>query len=170
MIKMLRVDDRLLHGQVVFMWSKQLGIKGIVVANDEILEDPIQLVAIKLAVPEHIKLLIKKVDDAVHIINDPRMQNMSTLVVVKNPIDAARLMRGISDPSQIMVMNIGNSGRIDKQDKKVLTKEVYVDHNDVLALQELLTYDIPFEIQMVPTNNKVNVRDALKHYKKEEEL
>lgn len=169
MIKMLRIDDRLLHGQVVFMWTKQLGVKGIVVANDDILDDPIQLVAVKLAVPDHMKLLIKKVDDAIHILNDPRGQNMSILVVVKDPVDAARLMKGIKDTSQIMVMNIGNSGRIDKKDKRVLTKEVYVDDRDVEALQELLTYDIPFEIQMVPTNNKVNVKDALKHFKKEEE-
>ena len=42
MIKMLRIDDRLLHGQVVFMWTKQLHIKGIIVANDELVTDPIQ--------------------------------------------------------------------------------------------------------------------------------
>lgn len=167
MIKMLRIDDRLLHGQVVFMWTKHLGVKGIIVANDDILDDPIQLVAVKLAVPEDMKLLIKKVDDAIKVINDPRGQNMSILVVVKDPIDAARLMKGINDPSQIAVLNIGNSGRIEKKDKKVLTKEVYVDDHDVAALQELLTYQIPFEIQMVPTNNKINVKDALKHFKEE---
>ena len=168
MIKMLRIDDRLLHGQVVFMWTKQLGVKGIIVANDDILNDPIQLVAVKLAVPEHIKLLIKPVEDAIRIINNPKGQSMSILVVVKDPIDAARLLEGITDPSSIAVMNIGNSGRIDKRDKKVLTKEVYVDEADIAALQKLLTYQIPFEIQMVPTNNKINVKDALKHFKEEE--
>lgn len=168
MIKMLRIDDRLLHGQVVFMWTKHLDVKGIVVANDDILNDPIQLVAVKLAVPEHIKLLIKKVDDAVKVLNDPRGKNMKLLVVVKDPIDAARVMKGIEDPSQIEVINIGNSGRIERKNKKALTKEVYVDEKDVEALQELLTYDLPFEIQMVPTENKTNVKDALKNFKLEE--
>lgn len=167
MIKMLRIDDRLLHGQVVFMWTKHLGVKGIIVANDEILDDPIQLVAVKLAVPEDMKLLIKKVDDAINIINDPRSQKMSILVVVKDPTDAARLMKGIYDVSQVTVLNIGNSGRINSQDKMMLTKEVYVDDKDIKALKEIITYQIPFEIQMVPTNNKVNVKDALKHFKEE---
>ncbi len=49
MIKMLRIDDRLLHGQVVFMWTKQLNIKGIIVANDELVQDPIQSLAMKIS-------------------------------------------------------------------------------------------------------------------------
>ncbi|MFQ8583510.1 MAG: PTS sugar transporter subunit IIB [Holdemania massiliensis] len=90
MIKMLRIDDRLLHGQVVFMWTKQLNIKGIIVANDELVNDPIQSLAMKLAVPEHLKLLIKTIDEAAKLINDPRATGMNILVVMKNPIDAAR--------------------------------------------------------------------------------
>lgn len=168
MIKMLRIDDRLLHGQVVFMWTKQLGVKGIVVANDDILNDPIQLVAVKLAVPEDMKLLIKRVEDAVKVLNDPRGQGMSMLVVVKDPIDAARVMRGLKDPSIVALINIGNSGRIEKENKKVLTKEVYVGKEDVKAMKELLTYQLPFEIQMVPTNNKTNVKDVLKNFEMED--
>ena len=72
MIKMLRIDDRLLHGQVVFMWTKQLNIKGIIVANDELVQDPIQSLAMKLAVPEQIKLLIKSIEEASRLIQDPR--------------------------------------------------------------------------------------------------
>ena len=34
MIKMMRVDDRLIHGQVAVMWSKELGIQRIIVASD----------------------------------------------------------------------------------------------------------------------------------------
>ena len=81
MIKMLRIDDRLLHGQVVFMWTKQLNIKGIIVANDELVTDPIQSLAMKLAVPEHLKLLIKTIDEAAKLINDPRAAGMNILVV-----------------------------------------------------------------------------------------
>lgn len=168
MIKMLRIDDRLLHGQVVFMWRKHLGVKGIVVANDEILNDPIQMVAVKLAVPDDIKLLIKGVDDAIKILNDPRGQNMGILVVVKDPIDAVHVMRKLENPAQVEVMNIGNSGRIQKEGKKPLTKEVYVDKKDVEALEELVEYNIPFYIQMVPTENKTVVKDVLKNFKMED--
>ena len=127
MIKMLRIDDRLLHGQVVFMWTKQLNIKGIIVANDELVQDPIQSLAMKLAVPEQIKLLIKSVEEA---------------------------------------SRLGNSGRIDKGNKEMMTREVYVDETDIEAIQEILSYELPFDIQMIPTNNKVNVKDALRSIRK----
>lgn len=168
MIKMLRIDDRLLHGQVVFMWSKQLDIKGIVVANDDLPDDPIQSMAMKLVVPEHMKLLIKRVDDAVTFLNDPRIESMNVLVVVKDPIDAARIMKGLKNPGVVEKLNIGNSGRVDKGNRHKLTPEVYVDHKDVAALRELLQYQLPFEIQMIPTNNKTDVKDALKHYQEGE--
>ena len=97
MIKMLRIDDRLLHGQVVFMWTKQLNIKGIIVANDELVQDPIQSLAMKLAVPEQIKLLIKSVEEASRLIQDPRSAKMNILLVMKSPADAARLLRLLPD-------------------------------------------------------------------------
>ena len=166
MIKMLRIDDRLLHGQVVFMWTKQLNIKGIIVANDELVTDPIQSLAMKLAVPEHLKLLIKTIDEAAKLINDPRAAGMNILVVMKNPVDAARLLQKIEDKSVIERVNIGNSGRIDKGDRMMMTKEVYVDDADIAAIEEILAAGLPFEIQMIPTINKVQVKEALKNVRK----
>ena len=166
MIKMLRIDDRLLHGQVVFMWTKQLNIKGIIVANDELVTDPIQSLAMKLAVPEHLKLLIKTIDEAAKLINDPRAAGMNILIVMKNPVDAARLLQKIEDKSVIERVNIGNSGRIDKGDRMMMTKEVYVDDADIAAIEEILAAGLPFEIQMIPTRNKVQVKEALKNVRK----
>ena len=37
MIKLVRVDHRLLHGQVIFSWTKQVGTNLIIVADDMIL-------------------------------------------------------------------------------------------------------------------------------------
>jgi len=162
---MLRIDDRLLHGQVIFMWTKYLNIKGIIVANDEVIHDPIQMTAMKLSVPNHFKLLFKGIDDAVRILNNPRSQNMNILVMVSDPKDASRILRGIDDTSYIEKINIGNSGRIDKGQKKMLTKEVYVDEEDIQIMEEILNYPIPFEIQMVPTSNKVEVKEVLENYK-----
>ena len=166
MIKMLRIDDRLLHGQVVFMWTKQLNIKGIIVANDELVQDPIQSLAMKLAVPEQIKLLIKSVEEASRLIQDPRSAKMNILLVMKSPADAARLLRLLPDKTLIERINIGNSGRIDKGNKEKMTREVYVDETDIEAIQEILSYELPFDIQMIPTNNKVNVKDALRSIRK----
>lgn len=167
MIKMIRIDDRLLHGQVAFVWKNHLGITRIVVANNDLVNDPMQQVTMKMAVPDGVKLLIKDIEGASNIINDVRAADMELLVVVKDPLDAAELMRRISDRTQVEHLNIGNSGRIHKEDRKVLTKEVYVNEQDVVALEELLSYQLPFDIQMTPTSSKVKVQDALDKFKQE---
>ena len=38
MIKLVRVDHRLLHGQVIFSWTKQVGTNYIIVADDKVPE------------------------------------------------------------------------------------------------------------------------------------
>ena len=67
-ITALRVDDRLIHGQVAMTWTKQLAVQGIVVANDEAANDNTQKMALKMAVPGGIKSLIKPVDEAIRIL------------------------------------------------------------------------------------------------------
>lgn len=43
MIKLVRVDHRLLHGQVIFSWTKQVGTNYIIVADDKVPNDPISM-------------------------------------------------------------------------------------------------------------------------------
>ena len=46
MIKLVRVDHRLLHGQVIFSWTKQVGTNYIIVADDKVPNDPISMMAL----------------------------------------------------------------------------------------------------------------------------
>ena len=39
MVELLRVDDRLLHGQVAYAWCKNLTVNLVVIANDEVTKD-----------------------------------------------------------------------------------------------------------------------------------
>lgn len=82
-ITALRVDDRLIHGQVAMTWTKQLAVQGIVVANDEAANDNTQKMALKMAVPGGIKSLIKPVDEAIRILNNPKASKMRILVLTR---------------------------------------------------------------------------------------
>ena len=52
MITQIRVDDRLIHGQVAFVWTKELNTPLIMVANDAAAKDEITQMTLKMAVPE----------------------------------------------------------------------------------------------------------------------
>ena len=49
MIKLFRVDHRLLHGQVAFSWTSALGADCILIANDAVMKDDLRKTSIKLA-------------------------------------------------------------------------------------------------------------------------
>ena len=76
MVILLRIDDRLLHGQVAFSWLNTMGPEAIVIANDEILSNEIQKTAIKMAKPAGIKMTIRSLEDGIHLINNDRITEM----------------------------------------------------------------------------------------------
>ena len=68
MIKLLRVDDRLIHGQVATTWTKTLQADSIIVANDEVISNELQIIALKLAVPAGMKVAIRSVSEAIGLL------------------------------------------------------------------------------------------------------
>lgn len=51
MIKLVRIDHRLLHGQVAFAWTKYLGTDCILIANDSVAQDELRMSALRLSKP-----------------------------------------------------------------------------------------------------------------------
>ena len=69
MIKLLRVDYRLIHGQITTSWVGQLGCDCILIANDKVPGDVLRKNALKLAKPPETKLVMKTVEDSIEAIN-----------------------------------------------------------------------------------------------------
>ena len=65
MILLLRVDHRLLHGQVAFSWTQTLGADCILIANDAVAGDELRKTTMKLAKPQGVKLVIKDIKAAI---------------------------------------------------------------------------------------------------------
>lgn len=109
MITMMRVDDRLIHGQVAVMWSKELRIQRIIVASDAIAANELQVSALKMAAPAGVKAAILPIDKAAGVINDPRAKDMRILVISNNPEDLLKVAEKIEEKP---VLNVANYGRI----------------------------------------------------------
>ena len=65
MIKLFRIDERLIHGQIAIKWSRHTGVDSIVVANDNAAQSTMIQRALKMAAPAGIKTVIKSLDAAV---------------------------------------------------------------------------------------------------------
>lgn len=160
-ITALRVDDRLIHGQVAMTWTKQLAVQGIVVANDEAANDNTQKMALKMAVPGGIKSLIKPVDEAIRILNNPKASRMRILVLTRTVKDALKIRQSVGE---IGFLNVGNTGRfdgIDVSEKLVLTPTIMLTKAEQQALKELVALDPKVCMQQVPNDEQKLVKDVL---------
>ena len=92
MIKITRVDERLVHGQVAFAWTNSLGADCILVVNDEAAADKIRATTLKLAAPAGIKFSIKSVADAIVLLNGTKTDKYKVFVIVGNTDDALKLV------------------------------------------------------------------------------
>lgn len=84
MIQLLRVDHRLLHGQVVFSWCGQLNPNCILIANDAAATDDVRKAALRLGKPNNVKLVIKTVEDSIAAINEGKTDKYSLMIVTSN--------------------------------------------------------------------------------------
>ena len=160
-IAALRVDDRLIHGQVAMTWTKQLRVQGIVVANDDAANDNTQKMALKMAVPAGIKVLIKPVDEAIRVLNDPRAAKMRILVLTRTVKDALKVRKQVWE---IEFLNVGNVGRfdgIDASEKQLLSPTIMLTDAEVQALRELVEVDPKTCIQQVPNDEQKLVKDII---------
>lgn len=161
MITAVRVDERLIHGQVAMTWTKTLNLDGLVVASDEAAENEIQKMTLKMAAPADIRTIIKSVDGAIQLLQNPRSQEMRLMVLVPTVRDAVRVAKAF--PQQIELMNVGNAGKMTppSPDKKLLTKEVMLTPDEITALKELIELYPETVFQGTPAMEKRLAKDVL---------
>jgi PTS system mannose-specific IIB component len=167
LIIQLRVDDRLIHGQVVLLWAKEFATKGILVANDHAASDSTQAATLKMACPQDQKLLIRSVKDAIKVANDPRAKGMRIFALTDNIGDALALVQGA--PGMVQSVNIANVGRFDRSDddkKVVVASGVTLNPDEVIAAQKLCETGVSVIRQNGPTDPSVRFSTLLEKLKK----
>lgn len=153
MITMMRVDDRLIHGQVAVMWSKELNIQRIIVASDVIAANELQVSALKMAAPAGVKAAVLSIDKAVGIIADPRAKDMRILVISNNPEDLLHVAEKIQERP---VLNVANYGRIggNLSEKTKVAESVYLTDHDKDVIGEIAGLGIEIIHQPLPSDTR----------------
>lgn len=152
MIKLIRIDDRLVHGQVAFTWVPSLGTDCLLVANDTTAKDDFQKMTLGLAKPAGVKLIIKSISDAIVFLNDEKNKGLKILVLINTVKDAFVLANGVPE-----IHSINFGGIRAKEGAKLISKAVAVTDEDVIVIKELLHRGIELEIRQVPSDEKQKV-------------
>ena len=104
MIALLRIDERLIHGQVATSWSKALDIDTIVCASDEAAQNPLKKKMLLIAAPPGKKTHVRSVDEVIGLLQDPRAERMKIFLLTDNPKDALKLVSALG----LKNVNLGN--------------------------------------------------------------
>ena len=149
MITLLRVDHRLLHGQVAFSWTQYVGADSILIANDSVPEDELRKTTIKLAKPPSVKLVIKNINDSIEAITSGVTDKYNLFIVVESVNDAWRIASAVEE---IKSINLG--GIKAKEGSKNISKAINLLPEEIEQLQQLVGKGVEVEIRQVPNDRK----------------
>jgi fructoselysine and glucoselysine-specific PTS system IIB component len=156
MIKLTRIDDRLMHGQVAFTWTPALDIDCIIVANDKVAKDEFQKMTLGLAKPAGVKLLIKSLQDAVAFLNDEKNKSLKILILINSVKDASTLAEAIAE-----IKSINFGGIRGREGSKLVSKAIALTQEDIVIIKVLMNKGIELEIRQVPTDKKQFVQELI---------
>lgn len=164
MIRQIRVDDRLIHGQVAVIWSKQFATTHMVVANDQAAVNEVQQMTLKMATPNGVKLLIRSIADAIEVFNNPRTEKLSIFVLTNSIADALKIAKACKVES----INVANVGRFEPASAKVqLNSDVGCIPEELNALKEVAELSIETIHQVIPSQPKISIKKMLENIKED---
>jgi mannose/fructose/N-acetylgalactosamine-specific phosphotransferase system component IIB len=155
-IKLVRVDDRLVHGQVVLKWTRAIGANMILVADDIAANDVLQQTLMRVAAPPGIQLEVHTIADAANKLNSGEWKQKEIFVIVRNPIT---LLKFVNEGAEIEYVNVGNAGG--GEGKTRLTKQVAATQEELSAWHSLNEKNIKLEVQWVPGEKKDDLNQIL---------
>lgn len=144
-ILLTRIDNRLIHGQVVTQWNAVVGANLILVANDGVAKSDVRQRLMDMAAPEGVAMRYFSLQKTIDVIHQASSDQLIFLVV-DNPSDVLTLVRG---GVPIKKVNVGNMHMA--EGRRQVTASVAVDDADVAAFKELRDLGIELEVQRVPS-------------------
>lgn len=157
-IRLARIDDRLIHGQVATVWTKSMNINRILVVSDTVAQDLMRKKLLIQAAPPGVKVNVIPVDKLIQVYPDERFNdNFRVMLLFTNPEDVERIVKqGV----QLTSVNIGGMSFL--KGKKMITNAVAVDARDIEAFKYLASQGITLEIRKVVADSKVHLMELLK--------
>lgn len=160
-IKLCRVDFRLMHGQVVTNWIKQVNADSILIIDDELASDKFLAQVFLMAAPPGIKVAIRSIEKAVISFKNDVFQNKKMLILLKSVESAHKAVLLGLPISKLQVGGLGSG-----TNKKMLSNELSIDVTEAELLTEVSKHGVEVTFQVTPKDSILELSDVLKELEK----
>lgn len=156
-IVLTRIDDRLIHGQVMTAWVHETKGNEIVIVDDEVAQDDFLKMIINSSAPQGISVEILNKAEAVSFFVDDESSNKNkTIILVKTPEVIEYL---IEKNVQIDSVNVGGMGA--REDRSKLFRNISVSDQERKNFKNILDENVNIFVQVTPDQKKVDIKKYL---------
>jgi PTS system mannose-specific IIB component len=159
-INLARVDDRLIHGQVMTKWSKGLGTNALFVIDNPTAKDPFMKdIFMMSAANSGMTIKVFSTDEAVEYWTKDNFEKYKAILLFKT---IAAVKEVIDKGLPIKKLNIGGIAKT--KDAKFVISSVGLKPADAELLKEIESKEVEVFFQTVPDTKALSLKDALKSF------
>jgi D-glucosaminate-specific PTS system IIB component len=142
---LVRIDDRLIHGQVIAVWCKHRRFTRIVIVDDGVAADPFMQEVLKLVAPPGIEVDVLSIEEGIDALTRDLPNRGTTMVLLKSPQVARRLYDGGLEYSALNIGGIGSG-----PGRKNIFKNIAASKEEIVILKYLLDQGVEITLLTVP--------------------
>jgi PTS system mannose-specific IIB component/fructoselysine and glucoselysine-specific PTS system IIB component len=157
-IALYRIDDRLIHGQVVAGWGQPLDLGFIILVDDVVADAEWEQELYRLGVPPGMDVYFTSVQDAAHMIAN-MAADRRTGMVLTGTVEAMLELARISSLA-IPAVNIG--GIHHREDRTQKLRYVFLNDAETRSLREIAALNVTVTAQDVPSAPRLSLEDLLR--------
>jgi PTS system mannose-specific IIB component len=153
-IVLVRVDERLIHGQILEGWLPSTKAQEVLIANDNLAHDELQIMIMESAIPNQIRLIVDSVERIASILISEASTDLRRMVIVDNPIDALRLKKaGVKFDN----LNLGNF-RAERHTTSI-SRNICLGGETLEAICNIIEEGVAVNVQSVPFEKPIDFFD-----------
>jgi Phosphotransferase system, mannose/fructose/N-acetylgalactosamine-specific component IIB len=156
-IVLARIDDRLIHGQVMTAWVKNIRAGRIIIVDDKASSDPFLGELIRMAAPSGITMELYGVNKGSQVLMSDGKPNENVILLVKYP---GTILKLLENGVILKKLNIGGMGAA--QGRKPLYKNISASQEERDCLKKIMGHNIYTYIQIIPDQKAVDLENLLK--------
>ncbi len=144
-VALARIDDRLIHGQVVIKWLRAVPCSEIVICDDEVRADPFLQRVLNLAKPPGIRLRLLSIDEAIAYLGEAASHDARVMLLVRSPATIEALLDG-----GIRLDRVNLGGLAGGPGSKRIHRSVSVTEAQLETLRQIQRRGVRVLVQTVP--------------------